>query len=158
VIGDPRDKSGYAVAVASLGVALAIVLAGICWIATQQGDNPVVTIHECVSVKAVHCSPEVSVYRSTPNVPTGLWVALAALAGVLVGALIPLPPRPVPSCLEDARSDPPRWLWPAIVGAAAAVSFVVAHDNHESLPFYIAGGLLAGLLLGLLIPSPGHED
>jgi uncharacterized membrane protein YedE/YeeE len=157
VIGDPRDRTGYGIAIASLGVALAIVLAGICWIAMQQGDKPVVAVHGCVLLKGIHCSPDISVYRDTSNAPPGLWVVLAGLAGVLVGALIPLPPRALPSSSRDMNS-PPRWLWPAIVGVAAVVSFVVAHDNHESLPFYVAGALLVGLSLGLLIPSPGQED
>jgi drug/metabolite transporter (DMT)-like permease len=157
VIGDPRDKTGYGVALASLGVALAIVLAGICWISMQQGDEQEVAIHGCVLLKGIHCSPDISVNRNTPNAPPGLWVALAGLAGVLVGALIPLPSRaPLPRS-RDVNS-PPWWLWPAIVGAGAIVAFVVAHDNHESLPLYVAGGLLVGLLLGLLISLPGQED
>jgi hypothetical protein len=157
VIGDPRDRTGYGIAIASLGVALAIVLAGICWIAMQQGDKPEVAIHGCVLLKEIHCSPDISVYRDTSNAPPGLWVALAGLAGVLVGALIPLPSRAPPSSSRNGNS-PPWWLWPAIAAIAAIVSFDVAHDNHESLPFYAAGALLMGLSLGLLIPLPGQED
>jgi hypothetical protein len=157
VIGDPRDRTGYGIALASLGVALAIVLAGICWISVQQGDEPVVAVHGCVLLKGIHCSPDISVHKDTSDAPPGLWIALAGLAGVLVGALIPLPSRAPPSSSRDVNS-PPWWLWSAIAALAAIASFVVAHDNHESLPFYVAAALLVGLSLGLLIPLPGQED
>jgi len=157
VIAGPRDRTGYGIALASLGVALAIVLIGICWIAVQRSDEPEVTVHGCFSTKRVQCSPEVAVRGST-NPPSALWVAFGALTGVVVGVLIPFPRESAQPLSEAPSGIPLAWLWPAIVAAAAAVSLVVAHDNHESLPFYVAGVLFVGLFVGLLIPSPGQRD
>ena len=77
---------------------------------------------------------------------------------MVVGVLIPFPRESAQPLSEAPSGIPLAWLWPAIVAAAAAVSLVVAHDNHESLPFYVAGVLFVGLFVGLLIPSPGQRD
>ena len=85
--GDPRGKTD-AVAIASLGAALTVLLAGICWIAAQGGGQAHLTIQKCV-LHAADCHPEISSLKNDPvPIPTELWVALGLLGLVFVGTLL----------------------------------------------------------------------
>lgn len=162
MVGDPRDRTAYAIAIASLGLALAVLLAGICWLAVQHGTGTDVLSQQCALHPLAHCRPEVSIHQDTdtPYIPGGLWIALAALGGVLVGALIPLPPWPV----EPQPAPCPRtqyWL-PMCVGSAAvllvAAAAIPGYSRDILLSMGALGAAAAGVLIGLLIPSPSRGD
>lgn len=148
MFGDPQDKTGYGVAIASIGIALAVLLAGICWIATQPGDPTEVTAHYCAAGGPSNCKSTVAVHSAVdaPVVPHGLWIALAAAAGVLVGTLIPLPIL--------GRSAGLR-ITIALAGVllAGALATAPLHLGHSSVRW-----AACGLILGLLIPAPGSAD
>lgn len=149
MFGEPRDKTAYAIAIASLGLALALLLAGICWVAVQSDSSnaTVECTHECVSQAPVHCKLT-ACGDDTTVVLDRLWTALAALSGVLVGALIPF-------SLPDLRRG--IWQWdPSSRLVALIVAFLTgALILWANLLLLFAVG---GLLLGLLIPSPASRD
>ena len=87
MIGDSRNKTD-AVAIASLGVALSILLAGICWIAAQDGgERTHLTIQRCV-LHAEDCRPEISIENDPAAIPTELWIVLGLLGVAFVGTLL----------------------------------------------------------------------
>ncbi len=128
--GDPRDRTAYGIAIASLGLALAVVLVGLCWIAAEEKSSP-----------------------------GGMWIAAAAIGGVLVGVLIPFSLRLKP----PGGCDASRWPWATIVGvlviACLCVTALIFGRTHDdSLALYAIATALGGLLIGLPIPSPGRGD
>jgi hypothetical protein len=157
MVGDPRDKTAYSIAIASLGLALLLLIGGICWIAAQPGEPAQVIVHRCALAVPIHCRPEVVVNAATdpPGIPDGLGVALAALGGILVGALIPFPPLGTP---------PKEWMpelraWALVLAVVCvvlvALTAVIAQNvSNQSLAWCATGGVL----LGLLIPSPARAD
>jgi len=94
VIGDPRDRSGYGIALASLGLALAVLLAGICWVATQHGDITVLHERGCALEVPIHCRPESwsTTVAKASDIPSVLWIALACLGAIFVLTLLTLIP------------------------------------------------------------------
>lgn len=156
MVGDPRDRTAYAIAIAGLGLALAVLLAGICWLAIQHGTGTDILSQKCALHPLAHCRPELSIHHGTPYIPQGLWIALVALGSFFAGTLIPFP---LPFSPVIFGSAPEKWwLWNTlrivalllVLGAAASIVHVI----HDSLARYAA----AGLLLGLLAPSPGRGD
>lgn len=162
MVGDPRDRTTYAIAFATLGLALGVLLAGICWLAVQHGTGTDILSQRCPSHPLANCRPEVSIHHDTdtPYIPGGLWIALAALGGILVGALIPLPPWRSEARLPS-RSRIWGWL---LAGASWAVTLLVGaavipgYSRDVLLSMGALGAAVAGVLLGLLIPSPGRGD
>ena len=184
MIGDPRDRTAYGLAVASIGLALALLVAGICWIAAQHGDSSpsstdVLTL-KCPLGEGVKCRPPLHVHvvsaasDAPPRIPGELWAALLALGGVLAGALVPSPlaerepdfrQRP-----EKGGGEPPGNQWvghpgsplgrflPFVPALIAVVLFAVATgflSKSEWAFFFCATG---GLALGLAIPSPVERE
>jgi len=92
VIDDSRNRSTYGIALASLGAALAVLLAGICWVATQHGGVTVLHERGCALHIPIHCRPEswTTTVASTSDIPCGLWIALMGLGALFAVALIPL--------------------------------------------------------------------
>lgn len=165
MIGDPRDRSAYGISLASLGLALAVLLTGICVVSTQHGDITVLHERQCALEIPIHCRPESwsQSISEEPDVPDGLWIALAALAGVFVGTLIhwPLP--------ESARS--PNEIRKALQGRARRTSLaalalavilglgtVLADSQSSLLAVLVPGAAAVGIMLGLLIPSPARRN
>lgn len=161
MVGDPRDRTAYAIAFAALGLALAVLIAGICWLAVQHGAGTDVLSQQCALHPLEHCRPEVSIHldTDTPYIPGGLWIALAALGGILVGGLIPSP-------LWTSKNDP--WAidraWRLLTTLVLVIMVVVcvlwftgAFDD-VSLPGCAVLATTGGVLLGLPIPSPGRGD
>jgi hypothetical protein len=162
MVGDPRDRTAYAIAFATLGLALTALIAGVCWLAVQHGTGTDIFAQQCALRSLAHCRPEVSIHHETdtPYVPGGLWIVLAALGGILVGALIPLP-----AWLAEARLPPSspirRWLPAALIAAAVLLVAAAAIPGYSRDILLSMGGLgaaLAGVLLGLLVPSPGRAE
>jgi hypothetical protein len=159
MVGDPRDKTAYSVAIASLGFTLVVALIGLCWLSAQSGDpSSTTTSHHCVLHGPILCGSQVvsTAAVKPPQPPDGLWIALAALGGVLVGALIPLP-LTVFLSPSERKSGIRAWcLLVAFVFGAFIVGLVgAALDDLEAPFFWCAVG---GVLLGLLIPSPARRD
>jgi len=170
MLNDPRDPGAYRIAIAALGLAVAVVLAGICWIAAVQVTSDTVQIHKTT----VHVDKRDPVHdeRVTVHVerdpahiemgrvPVELWFALGALGGVFVGALIPFSLR-VRSSKQGCACEPdvykPAWLF---IGATVAllVACIGTAILEQPFRFYALDATIAGLLLGLLIPSPGRRD
>lgn len=152
MVGDPRDKTAYGMAIASLGVALALLLLGICWIAVEHSSSTEFLTHKCPLVKANSCRPAIHVdsVTETPGVPRGLWIALAGLGGVFVGALISFPLSPV------GFEWPERILYliAIVVVLLASVLLMVSALSDRSVLKLVIGAIL----LGLLIPSPARRD
>jgi hypothetical protein len=127
--GDPRDKTAYGFAVASLGFALAVLIAGICWVATEHRDLG------------------------------GLWVALVTLGGLLVGVLIPWQPSRSDLYEDDSPTCFSRLATNTLLLLFAGLTFVGAVLLASFKPEWslLCCGVGA-LLLGLLIPSPAAGD
>lgn len=162
MVGDPRDRTAYAIAFATLGLALAVLIAGICWLAIQHGAVTDVLSQQCALHPLAHCRPEVSIHHDTdtPYIPGGLWIALAALCGTLVGALIPLPPWPSETRLPSGGFIR-RWLPAGVIFAGlllVAAAAIPGYSRDISLSMGALGAAVAGVFLGLLIPSPGRGE
>ncbi len=162
MVGDPRDRTAYAIAFAALGLALAVLITGICWLAVQHGAETDVLSQQCALHPLAHCRPEVSIHHETdtPYIPGGLWIALAALGGILVGGLIP---SPLWTPTQDPWAIDRAWrrltvVVLAILVVVCVVAWLAGAFDDVSLS---AGAVLAtagGVLLGLPIPSPGRGD
>jgi hypothetical protein len=158
MVGDPRDRTAYGVAFASLGLALAITLIGVCWLSTERGSTTERIAHRCERHAPKSCRPS-SLFRrdSSPQIPTGLWVTLALLGGLFVGALIPFPlPKwrstaQAGSCAQEIRTG----VLVFMSGVFLLIGLVaVGRASEHSLQCCAIGGLL----LGLLVPSPAREE
>ncbi len=133
MLGDPRDRAAYRIAIASIGLALAVVFAGVCTIAA---------VGRCV--------------------PDELWFISSAAGGLLAGTLIPFSLRNATSPADPTQDPGSRNTPPlssegflallVLAGAVAAVCFGV------TLPAQMLGVALGGLIVGLLIPSPSRWD
>jgi hypothetical protein len=152
MVGDPRDRTAYSMAIASLGVALALLLVGICWIVVEHSSSTEFLTHRCPLVKESSCRPAIQIGSVTkaPAIPRGLWIALAGLAGIFVGALISFPLSP------SGFEWPERILYliATVVIFLAGVLLVATVSSGSSL----LGLAIGGILLGLLIPSPTRRD
>jgi hypothetical protein len=155
--GDPRDRTAYGLAIVSLGLALAALILGVCWISGESGDPVEVAIHHCGLHAESDCEP-VTVLRAAqdpPGVPDELWVALALLGGVFVGVLIPFPPTVLrrERWRSDARVEDVAVavVWLALIGLAIVLA-------HSALKDSIGWCAIGGVLLGLLVPSPARGD
>lgn len=130
-----RDPIAYRIAIGSLGLGLAVLIAGIAWVAAVQEPG---------------------------SVPVELWFALGALGGVFVGALMPFSVRSESSYNRASESDScKRLAWGSILYVTVVVAIGIAativgltEDSHE---LDVIGATAAGLLLGLPIPSPGRR-
>jgi hypothetical protein len=131
MIGGPRDKTAYGLVAASFGLALALVLGGICWIAAEGGD-----------------------------IPSGLAIAAVALGSALIGMQIPVPLPGAPPESGDSRYEWSGSAWLTLQLAvttlvfAVGVTLLATMSDHPSLS-HVA---LAAGLFGLLIPSPAKGD
>lgn len=131
MIGGPRDKTAYGLVVASLGLTLALLVAGICWIAVEDADAP-----------------------------GGLAIAAVALGSALIGMLIPFPLPGTPPEPKNPKCEWPVSAWLALLFAVTililggGVALLATMSDHPSLP-HVA---LAAGLFGLLIPSPAKGD
>lgn len=156
MVGDPRDKTAYSVAIASLGFSLLAVVVAICWAGAQSTDPAQVVVHHCGLHALLGCKPEVAFTAATPaQIPNELWSVLLGFSGVLVGALIPFPPQGTPVAYWRAKFR----IWSAIVAflcavlAAAALLLAQGAGDGPSAQY-----LIGGFLLGLLIPTPARGD
>lgn len=158
MVGEPRDRTAYAAAFVSLGVALAIVLIGVCWLSTEGNGTFERIVHTCESHSSKSCKPSSFVHRSNSSrVPPGLWVTLALLGSVFVGALIPFPlPRWRSTVSTGTCGRGFRTVTLVLASFAFLLIGVVAlrHASEHSLTCCAA----AGLLLGLLVPSPARDE
>lgn len=162
MVGDPRDRTAYAIAFASLGLALAVLIAGICWLAAQHGAGTEVLSQQCALHPLAHCRPEVSIHHDTdtPYIPDGLWIALAVLGGALLGALIPS--RPLPPGLRLSATGRPRL--DLAIGAVCSILLVAgalalpADSRDVLLAIVTLAAAVLGLFLGLLVPAPGRGE
>lgn len=149
--GDPRDRTTYGIVLASLGLALSVLTAGICWVATQQAaDSTHVTFEACET--AGRCISKIEVLSQPTSVADGLWIALALLGGALAGALVPLLP---PTRSLDGSARTCGWLWYPAFALAALVAVLCVDPASTRI---ILGAAFGGLLLGFLIPSPAGEE
>lgn len=132
MLGDPRDRTAYRIAIASVGFALAVVLAGVCTI---------VAVGRCV--------------------PDELWFICSAGGGLLAGTLIPFSLHKASSSTDSrdpGPSDVPPLTPERILGLLVLAGAVTATCFGVSLPVQMLGVSLGGLLIGLLIPSPSRWD
>jgi len=135
LVGDPRDRKAYAIAIAMLGVAFVVAVAGMCWVVAE---------HECLC-----------------EIPDEIWFVPAAIGGVFVGILIPFSTRK----RRDSTSPDPSFesATEAILGAsllaivAVAAGTVGATVDHL-LALCVLGTALGGVFFGLFIPSPARRD
>jgi hypothetical protein len=131
MLGDPRDRAAYRIAIASLGLALAIALTGVC------------------TIQAIG-----------KHVPQELWFICSAAAGLLAGTLIPFSLRNTASTANATQSSSntplvsPEGALALLVlaGAVAAVCF------GETVTAQMLGVALGGFVFGLLVPSPSRWD
>ncbi len=133
MLSDPRDSGAYRTAIASIGLALAVVLVGVC------------------TIKAVG-----------QHVPCVLWFIGSAAGGVLVGTLIPFSLRSTHSHADKSFASKVfnvPWeslLLVVILGVVLVLS--ATNSFGRSFLLHMLGVAIGGVLLGLLIPSPGQRD
>jgi hypothetical protein len=147
MLKDLRDQGAYRIAIAALGLAVAVVLVGISWVAAAHAGA-----HECRLSQSFHrCAV----------VPVEFWFAGGALGGVFVGALIPFTLRVrslSPDCASKYVVD---LIWGSIMGGtvlvAVCITATVLGLVENSLPLDALAATVAGVLLGLPIPSPGQR-
>jgi phosphotransferase system glucose/maltose/N-acetylglucosamine-specific IIC component len=159
MVGDLRDKGAYALAIAALGLALAILLVGVSWVAAQHDDSTETFTHVCPLGESVHCRPPVYTHTvpHPQDVPEELWYALALLGGVFVGTLVPIS---APASSTSRSALPKNGFFREhfdvlfVSVALLALAAAVAIKSDDPLPALT----LAGLLLGFLIPSPARGD
>lgn len=163
MVGEPRDRTAYSVAIGCLGLALVLLLIGICWIAVENSGPDVTDVftHKC-ALDVASCRPALYEHSTTVamSIPDGFWIALAAIGGTLIGALIPFSARALVPTPPQASYDSTAWKWKwdpelivltvAGIVTATAVTIIWA----DSLLLFA----IAGLVLGLLIPSPARRD
>jgi hypothetical protein len=162
MVGDPRDRTAYAIAIAGLGFALALLIVGICWIAVEHSNSTELLTRRCPLLNAIQCRPAIHIDSASEGsgVPPGLWVAVAALSGVLVGALIPSPlwlkaNEVVPRDVDRAW----HYLTVGVFVLLGVVAVLIALIfGTPSLSAYAVLASAAGILLGLPIPSPGRGE
>jgi hypothetical protein len=162
MVGEPRDKTAYSLAIAGLGLSLLAVVIGVCWIAARHGDPAQVVVHHCDLHLVTHCKLGVDLTAATdpPKVSDDLWGVLVGLATVLIGVLIPFPFPLSPRRFESPGRplDPPAWFAASLIATVAvfaAVALLVSTASSDRSLLSLAFG---GLLLGLLIPSPARRD
>ncbi len=163
MIGEPRDRTAYGVAIASLGLALSVAILSIAWTAIEH-DTVTKTAARGCSIHLQKChSVEVTSTPDEAYVPEGLWIALGALGGIFVGTLTPFSLRCKPQYPDEKKCKPRRWPWAAGLGALAVfllalTALIVGNRNDDSLVLYVVGAAFTGLLFGLFIPSPGRRE
>lgn len=135
---DPRDKVAYQIAIAALGVALIAAVAGISW----------------MSFAGCGCDTT----AASIEVPIGVWIVPAALAGVLVGILLPFRSyKPLKERRQKKVEPHTPWRFgAAFLLVALVVAAVIGVRENEVL--FVPAAAIAGLLLGLPIPSPAQGD
>lgn len=117
-----------------LGLAFVVVVAGMCWFATE---------HESLGV-----IPEI-------------WFLPAAVGGVFVGTLIPfsIHRRANPDSHESALvCATEAILGAALLAVAAVATGAVGATVDHLLALCGVGTALGGVFFGLFIPSPGRRD
>lgn len=130
MLNDPGDTGAYRIAIASIGLGLLVMFAGVCTIAAA--GKPV---------------------------PPELWYAGSAAAGILVGILIPFSLRvasPGSTDPDETELSGERiaavMLLLAFGAAAASVGAV-----FDYLSLQMLGVAVGGVLFGLVIPSPSRS-
>jgi hypothetical protein len=140
MLSDFRDTGAYRIAVSAVGVALVVVLMGLCVIvAVGEGEH----------------------------IPKELWTITSALGGGLLGLLAPSPTpssagktdqgnsvpekltRPLKILAKDAWANRSVVILLAVFGAA--VGFGAANDSAQ---LQALAGASGGALIGLLAPTP----
>lgn len=163
MVGEPRDRTAYSVAIGCLGLALVLLLMGICWIAVENSGHDVTDVftHNC-ALGVAACRPALYEHSTTyvMAIPDGFWIALATIGGALIGVLIPFSPRALVPDPPQGSYDSTAWKWkwdPELivltVGGSVTATTVTIIWADSLLLFAIAG-----LVLGLLIPSPARRD
>jgi hypothetical protein len=135
-VNELRDPIAYRIAIGSLGLGLAAVIAGISWVAVVQ---------------------------ESAGVPVGLWFVAAALGGVFIGVLIPFSVYLESSCAHASGCCSARRVaWGSIfcvaVVAAVGIAATTVGLAKPMLELDALGAVTAGVLLGLPVPSPGRRD
>jgi hypothetical protein len=143
MLSDPRDLGAYRIALASLGLAVAVVLAGICWIVVSHAEHDLVLLHVEKGAGRVVSYPAQS---EGGRVPGGLWLAAGALGGVLVGALIPFTwyVRPVRPRCASKSARPHRT--PTFVPCGHAPDCKCEAAAYRHAWGYIAAGIILVLI------------
>jgi hypothetical protein len=137
---EPQETGAYRIAVAAVGFALIVVLAGLCVI--------------------------VAVGKGT-EIPKELWTITSALGGGLLGLLAPSPTPTSAAAVDQAKSIPEKMTRPLKVLAkksganlsvvillvvfGASVAFGALNDSTQ---FQALAGASGGALIGLLAPAP----
>jgi hypothetical protein len=185
---DPRDSGAYRMAVAAVGFALIVALAGVCVIIAVNGaattpHASVMVSHIMRAVWPAHpYAPASHVSATTPGpsatVPQQLWTTISALGGGLLGILAPSPAPSAATKGKPAPQDKRRfvrgvikigrglvilgkdiWSNRAIVILLAVFGVSVAFGiSDNSAPLQALAGASGGVLVGMLAPSPGKKD
>lgn len=157
IVNDRRDPTAYRIAIAALGAALAVIFAGIAWVATAHEK-----VLDYQSTDPPHKKMETGHVLASTYVPAEFWFAAGFLSGVFVGMLIPFSVRPRPPYPSAPECASHQLAWGSILGALVLVAVCAAATTlgftEDLLPLSALGATVAGVLLGLLIPSPGERD
>lgn len=134
MIGDPRDRTAYRIAITMLGLAFVVVVAGMCVLVAEE--------------KALSDVPEA-------------WILPAAIGGLFIGTLIPFSTH---KRTEPASLDSPvvcaveAILGAALLAVAAIAAGAIGALIDGWLALAVVGAALGGVFFGLFIPSPGRRD
>jgi hypothetical protein len=127
---DRREAGAYYWAVAMLGLALVVMVAGLCWVAAERR-----------------------------RIPVELWFLAGALGGLFAGVLIPFRFTVWDPDANDGMGKFGKdWYslgGAALVAAACGVALFLGL-NHELRGLEVAATALGAVLIGLPIRSPGR--
>jgi hypothetical protein len=131
MLNDPRDPGADRIAIACVGLALVVVLAGVCVISAIG-----------------------------KTVPHELWYVGSAISGILVGTLIPLSPHVTSPCSKTPCDSqlPCGSIVAVMLLLLFCIAAAGVGAAREYLPLQTLGVAVGGVFFGLLIPSPGRRD
>lgn len=156
-MNESRDRKAVRLAVAGLGLATGIVLIGICLILAFGSSKVTHTTHADrtdpggahagkAHTPRVH-STSISSQTTPREVPAVLWALAAALAGALVGLLLPAP----------SSKNPAPWIAMGLLAVVILLAFASGDvSGSPELESLVAASGAA--LIAILAPSPAASQ
>lgn len=143
----PRDSQTFRLAVAGLGLAMAIALVGICLILAFGPSQVVHHVRHIGGARGLGGHSTGTTHSFPPDVPAVLWAFAAAFGGALLGLMLPEP---------LSKGSAP---WVAMALLAAIVLVVLAAGGVSGSPELESLVAASGAaLVAILVPTPAAPE